>query len=743
MSATRRNLLCAAGILLAALAAYGDLLSADRLPLANDLIGDFSHWRLHLARSLQAGSIPEWNPYAFCGTPFIAAAQTAVWYPPNLLLYRLLPLTAALTGELFLHLWWFALGTAGFVRLTGGSVTAALLAGMLALLSPAAVTELAEGHLAQLAVLAWLPWALLGAELAWRKAGVPALLLLAAALAAALLAGHPQFTFYVWLAALLWFVLRGITRGARRGFVRAAATFAGAALLGLALGAAQLLPSLEVAPYLTRAAPDFAFTTRFDPPPETWLGLLLPVVPDGSVPLAGAIAWWGGAWVLVLLAWRRDDPVARALALLGMLALLLAGGRYSPLFWAAFQHVPGFALFRVPLRFICVFYFALSVLAARGFDRVAADGLPQGRPLLLLTLALLLLAVAAWGAGLLPPAALAVALNAAGVVAVLWLRKEVWQVRGAVWAAVVLGLVLMPAVWHMRQQRVVMGVRWLTTPSLLTQHLAERAYGSRYLALEEVPLARFTQLPLYNRGTDFRLRHCGGSDAVALRSYQGLFNLTQGRAPAQRALVFNAARADHPLLDRLAVRYVIAVKPPAGCTVAVPPGTLDAVAGLYERPTAHGLFRLAEQVEWLDPDMMETRLPQALRDGSTLAEPCGEAVAPPQPDDRLSDATFGAGRARVRTHLRYPRLLVYAESYYPGWQASIDDVSARVLRVDSGLMGVVVPGGRHVVQLQFRSTGVRRGLQFSLTALLVWLLLAAHAAWQALRAAWRDRQWSR
>src|SRR5438477_8977716 len=37
------------------------------------------------ASSLAAGHIPQWNPYVFCGMPFIADIQVAFWYPVNML----------------------------------------------------------------------------------------------------------------------------------------------------------------------------------------------------------------------------------------------------------------------------------------------------------------------------------------------------------------------------------------------------------------------------------------------------------------------------------------------------------------------------------------------------------------------------------------------------------------------------------------------------------------------------------
>src|SRR5207249_3725742 len=35
--------------------------------------------------ALRGGRIPLWNPYQFCGEPFVAVSYTALFYPPHLI----------------------------------------------------------------------------------------------------------------------------------------------------------------------------------------------------------------------------------------------------------------------------------------------------------------------------------------------------------------------------------------------------------------------------------------------------------------------------------------------------------------------------------------------------------------------------------------------------------------------------------------------------------------------------------
>ena len=50
-----------------------------------DPIQQYLPWRIYAVESLRSGFIPLWNPYAFCGTPFLANLQSTLLYPLNAL----------------------------------------------------------------------------------------------------------------------------------------------------------------------------------------------------------------------------------------------------------------------------------------------------------------------------------------------------------------------------------------------------------------------------------------------------------------------------------------------------------------------------------------------------------------------------------------------------------------------------------------------------------------------------------
>ena len=54
-----------------------------------DVFTYFYPYKAYAAEVVRQGRLPLWNPYLFMGVPFLANAQTALFYPLNFLLYWL------------------------------------------------------------------------------------------------------------------------------------------------------------------------------------------------------------------------------------------------------------------------------------------------------------------------------------------------------------------------------------------------------------------------------------------------------------------------------------------------------------------------------------------------------------------------------------------------------------------------------------------------------------------------------
>ncbi len=71
------------------------------------------------------------------------------------------------------------------------------------------------------------------------------------------------------------------------------------------------------------------------------------------------------------------------------------------------------------------------------------------------------------------------------------------------------------------------------------------------------------------------------------------------------------------------------------------------------------------------------------------------------------------GWLEVETRTPARQLLVVAESFHPGWQATLDGRPAPVLRINRDFLGCAVEAGQHRVELRFRPQSLRRGAALS------------------------------
>ena len=138
--------------------------------LGQDSATQFYPWYHNLGERLRAGGVPEWNPHQFGGAPLAADPQSGWMYLPAMLAFTLLPLGAAVVVQIFGHLLLANLGLWLLARRLGLGPVAALVAGFAFAGSGVLYGRIPSGP-ASYEVGAWLPWVLLGAELALTRHG--------------------------------------------------------------------------------------------------------------------------------------------------------------------------------------------------------------------------------------------------------------------------------------------------------------------------------------------------------------------------------------------------------------------------------------------------------------------------------------------------------------------------------------------------------------------------------------------
>ncbi len=338
----------AAGVLLVifSLVAVWDLVSGG-VVVSKDPITQYYPWYSYLGERLRSGDIPAWNPHQFAGAPFVADPLSGWTYLPAMILFTILPLSAAAASYVFTHLSLAGLFTYALARTLRMNVAGALLA---------AVAYAFNGFMywrnlccsPYAGVMMWLPLAILGVELAIRNSRWPerGLWLGVGGLALSqILAVWPgQGSYYALLALGGYVAYRtllfppGAARGIRARLLGLLVHGGGVLLFGFGLAAAGLLPRLE---YQT-----------------------LSNLADGYANLEGVRAAWGG-WTLkdwkrllvpglvypglITLALALAAPlVARGrhatpfFAVLVLFTLILAGQSVTPLHWVLYHTLPEF-----------------------------------------------------------------------------------------------------------------------------------------------------------------------------------------------------------------------------------------------------------------------------------------------------------------------------------------------------------------------------------------------------------------
>jgi uncharacterized membrane protein YfhO len=69
-------------------------------------------------------------------------------------------------------------------------------------------------------------------------------------------------------------------------------------------------------------------------------------------------------------------------------------------------------------------------------------------------------------------------------------------------------------------------------------------------------------------------------------------------------------------------------------------------------------------------------------------------------------------------------VLVYSDTWYPGWRVFVDGVERPLLRVNHAFKGVALEPGRHRVRFEFAPWRFRWGAVLSIAGALIVLALA-------------------
>ena len=751
----RIGLPAAAGLILAlAVLTYWPVLLQGRLPGGelSDTTSQGYPFMLYVERSLDGGHLPLWNPYVFCGIPFYSSFSAPVFHPIRGLLMVLggaeafirftFPIHMVLAG-IFAWLFLGSLDLGRWPRLVGAVAYAA---------GAWANTLFYAGHGSKVVCWSLLPLALYGCERWMRSGRVVFAGLAGLALGMQGLASHPQMMLYTGGAVLIWLAWRAGQTGGGRAWVRAGSGLAAVALLGLAIGAVQLLPGYNFSQVSSRGgdlSPEMA--ASYSLPPEETLTMAFPRLfgmrhgfPDSSV--AGVPVYFGrlglrlsseflGVSVfalaiigIILAGRRRRWPLLG----IGLAGLLVSWGGYTPLFDVLYTVVPLFRKLRAPHMAAFLTTSGLSLMAAYGMHALRREKAPLAKVrngLLIGSGACLLLLLAAgpvsealqsgWWRRMGVPGGI-------GYGGVISRRVSLARMDFAQAAAVLLA---MAGLVEVQARRKLPG--WGLPVGLVL-----------LAALELVPFNRDFQVYLHQDdvesvvGSHDRMAQMAGDGRV----YPGGNHLVPDSIHSVAGYHAAKPAVTEDLLSALSSGGPAALRQTAATVFALQGSTLSyhQLRQALASDTSGGAREMVRR-------MPEDPLPRAFLADSYLVARPGDierslsvgydpqaftllAESPDLPAEVSGDGTVRLiGETPVSLELEVesdgPGLLVLADTWDPGWRASVDGLATDVLQANHWQRAVAVPGGRHRVLFRYDASDVKTG--GLITALATLLLVAA------------------
>ena len=214
--------------------------------------------RHFLGSELREGRLPLWLPDVYMGYPIQAEGMMGAFYPPNLLLFGLLPPLPALNLSVLWPFFMAAFATYALARKLGAAIWPSLVAAVAYALGGYYIVHLK--HLPIVHTASWIPLVWLVIE--WGLEGKRRYLLLAGVIwAIQWLAGSPQLAYYSAGAGLVYYLGRAIqTRQLRK----TAPLMALAVVLSFGLAAVQIWPTVELTGSSERAGGvSFDFASSF------------------------------------------------------------------------------------------------------------------------------------------------------------------------------------------------------------------------------------------------------------------------------------------------------------------------------------------------------------------------------------------------------------------------------------------------------------------------------------------------
>lgn len=735
MTRVRSNLLSITGLLALIIAMFGDVLFAGGTRVLSDpgadLFLQYYHWRDFGFHELAKGNLALWNPYIFGGAPFFGGMQSALLYPLNWL-FLVLPLAAGINWTIALNT--FALGAFMFcwMRVRGLTAVSAFFAGAIAMFSGPYFLHVFAGHLPQMAAMAWSPLILCAIDGFFESEKTGWCLLGMFAVAMQVLAGFPQYVFYVGIIAAFYAALLLFQHWTWRVAAGLVSIYLGGALLT----AVQILPAIQATNETVRGIRvPFQFASQCGFPLENFLTLLAPAFFGKAGSYWGRCYLWEtslflGATTLVLAiysiiyAHRKQKWIAFTVI---FVALVLALGAHTPLFHFFYAYIPGFDRLRATAKFIFPASLFIVLLAAMAVDHLLKQSANSRFVIALFITAAVLVVAGLWLAqtsswmsliNLMPAThetylrpdlfasadfvrqaqhgAASSTFLAAGLLSttgiLLALRS---RTKGFIYAVVALGLA--EVLWFARVSRPTFDSATIVNPE-------ERAFVT-----EHPGDYRILNSSNPNSAMSLRVPDIWGYDPNVVRRYAEFVTWTQNGDPDEATLYVKFTHFD-PLYPMLRLRYVFAQRNGELLTAESPLSPMPHLQLICTYRVLAGRGQIFEAMRSSFDPTREIILETEPDPRPVAGDDPGTAKIMGQSTDALT----------IEADLNRPAILLVTDVYTRAWRATPLSQTAQskytVLPANYVLRAVPLMAGHHHFRMEYAPSGFAIGKWISIVS---------------------------
>ena len=708
---------------------------------ASDLMNENFPYRFALGKALKAGDWPLWVRELYGGFPLLARSEAGVCYPFNIILFGLLPPYLALNLTILLTLVIAGVGMYFYARDIGATALPALLGGIAFSFSGFLLAHLK--HLSIANAACWLPVGLLLLERAVARHSYRPLLWFAVVFGLQHLSGNAQTAYYCGVLYLLYFPFRLLNRyratrppqNERRisGLVldalksRLIWCFAGALVLGSLLAAVQLVPTYELVSLSQRSGGvTFEYASSYAYDLTSFWTFLFPYANGdiGNLTYTGKGIFWESygyvgvlTFVLALYAALRSRSSwhVRFFAITAATSYLLVLGPATPVYRLVFTTVPGMRYFRFPTRLLLITDLSLVALASLGLTRLGTQVAGRART--------------------------------DGDPGPMGFRRS-----SIVQALAVLITIADLLYFQMRQNPVVDAKTWEKPPATAGILTADSSLfrvfcvGGNHAHRRTFEQAQGWEGDLQPFVEQREFLQPSSNVLYGLSSPNGYANLTpnylvdvwgdQNRAgivtrmASTRGDVFQPTPAFWKLMRMYNVKYMTSFWPFAPAPNLTPLGGYGG-AFLYRNDDFLPRAYLVGEVTPVSDDVMALGM---LASDAFDPQRSVLLVAPPPSFHPGRGAASGSvdflhytsEGAELKVRASQEAILVFSDSYYPGWVADVDGSVTPIYRANMTQRAVVVPSGEHRVTFRFKPMTVFVGFCVSLASLIVllgWLLV--------------------